>query len=167
MLDCFLVGFCNCLRNLVNGNSPLSCAILAFRGEVFHKSAHLVLSLAVNSCFMAEELTGNGFLSMWGRSAMGLDLPAAASLAVLSMSSFLFTLLWPDIHLIPKLRPISLAAILRSLIKYCPAAVFCEERAAMIDWLSVYNGILLPVVSGVFFSNHVARIDIAPTISAS
>ena len=42
---------------------------------------------------MARALAGSGFRSMSGKSVMALDLPAAASLAVLSTSSFPYDLI--------------------------------------------------------------------------
>ena len=67
---------------------------------------------------MADVLIDREFLRMIERSTIVLEWPVAASFTVLSTSSFPFTLLWIDIHFIPSLCPIALAACQRLLIRY-------------------------------------------------
>ena len=77
----------------MKGNLLPSCSILVFLGEAFQSLVHLVFSLAVNSCLIAEVLIGSALLSIVGRSAIAFEWPAAASFAVLLTSLFSFTLL--------------------------------------------------------------------------
>ena len=164
-LDCFLVSFCNWFRIFVNGKTPPNCSTLVFLGEAFHISAHLAFSWVLYACFIAEALIGRGALSMWGRSIVAPDRPAAAFLAKSSTSSLPFTLLCPDIHLMLRLVSSEFAAVVRLSIKYCPVFVRFDVKAAIMDWLSVYSDTFFPIVSGVFCNVHVA--SIAPSISAS
>jgi hypothetical protein len=63
---------------------------------------------------------------MWGRLAIVLDRPAAASFAILLTSSFPFTLLWLEIHLMDSLDPEMLAACLNACSRCCPEVDLME-----------------------------------------
>jgi len=93
VLDCFRVSVYNFLINVLYGKEPPSCSIRGFLGELSHFVSHLVFSPLLKSCLSAEALVGSGRLRMWGRLAIALDRPVAASFAILSTSSFPFTLL--------------------------------------------------------------------------
>lgn len=82
---------------------------------------------------------------------MVLDRPAATFLASLSTSSFPFTLLYPDIHLMFRLVSSELAAVMRLLIKYCPVVVRFDVKAAFWIACQCIMTLFLPTVSGVLY----------------
>ena len=87
----------------------------------------------MKSCLSADALIGSGLLRICGRLAIALDLPAAASFAILSASSLPFTLLWLDIHFIDSLEPEPLAACLSASSRCCPEVDLMGFMATMID----------------------------------
>src|ERR1700678_3101857 len=119
-LACCLDSEFNLLRNALNGKDPPNCETLSFLGDSSHMSAHFAFSSSMKPCLSAEALVGSGLLRTWGKSALALEIPAAASLASLSASSFPLTLLWPEIHLTVSLQPVPLMADRKELSRCCP-----------------------------------------------
>ena len=128
-LACFRVCLNKSLRNLWNGKLGSIWENLVLLGDVVQVVCHFSSGDLWKSCFMVDALAGSWFRSMWGRSALLLVRPPAASLDDLSAFSFPLTSLWLKTYLTVRWQWRSLGAVLRASTGYCPDVKFLRERA--------------------------------------